>query len=114
MHEQSLAKSLVQQVLQIAQAHAASRVKEVKMVVGEFSGVEPELLASAFRRETSCGLADGAALTLRCSPLVACCSDCSIDFPVRNFTLICSSCNGRNVTIVRGEELLLESVILET
>ena len=118
MHEQSLAKALWQQVVAIAQANAAQRVKEVRVVVGEFSGVEPELLVSAFAREAARGSAHGVVcrtqLSVQYSPLVARCGDCSLEFQVRDFSLICSACHGRNVAITQGEELLLDSVILET
>jgi len=114
MHEQSLASALVQQVVQLARVHAAPRVKEVKVVVGEFAGVEPALLESAFVRAAESGAARGARLLITSAPLRAQCHDCSFEFPVRRFTLICPACQGRQVVITQGEELLLDSVILET
>lgn len=114
MHEQSLAKALLRQVGEIAQQHAASRVTEVKLIVGEFSGVELELLKLAIVRQAESGPLCGARLSLQRAPLVAHCGDCSRQFPVQNYTLQCPTCGLRNVVVVQGEELVLESVTLET
>lgn len=114
MHEQSLAKALLRQVSNIAQKHTGSHVTEVKLLVGVFSGVEPELLKMAIEREAESGPLFGARLSLRCAPLLAHCEDCSRQFPVQNYTLQCPTCGLRNVVVVQGEELVLESVTLET
>ena len=114
MHEQSLAKALLRQVGEIAQQHTGSRVTEVKLIVGDFSGVEPELLKLAIAREAESGPAFGARVSLHRALLVAHCGDCSREFPVQNYTLQCPMCGLRNVVVVQGEELILESVTLET
>jgi Zn finger protein HypA/HybF involved in hydrogenase expression len=50
MHESSLASDWVRQVDQLAREHGAERVLTVRLRIGEFSGVEADLLASAYAR----------------------------------------------------------------
>ena len=48
MHEASLVQSLLEQVQTLMRDHQAQRVQTIQLSVGEFSGVEPELLRSAY------------------------------------------------------------------
>ena len=48
MHERSLVRSLLAQVQALAAEHPADRVAAIRVRIGEFSGVEPELLQSAY------------------------------------------------------------------
>ena len=64
MHEYSIVQSLIERVAAEAEAHHAKRVVRVHVRLGEFSGVEPGLLATAyetFREKTVC---EGAPLVL--------------------------------------------------
>lgn len=49
MHERSLVMALLRQVDQLRRAQGGHRVVMVRVSVGEFSGVEPELLRIAFQ-----------------------------------------------------------------
>ena len=112
MHERSLVQALLRQVESIRQDHAAQRVLTVRVSVGEFSGVEPELLQFAFADLTSMSVLDGAELTVDRVPLECSCRDCGAATRVEQFRFECANCQGRNLDIVRGEELTLESVTL--
>lgn len=114
MHEASLVRSLVRQVEQLAQRHGACRVKEVKVSVGEFSGVEPDLLVTAFERQIEGTPLDGARLLLEPVKLAAACAACGHEFAVERFDFTCPSCGRPGAgKVTRGEELMLESLTLE-
>jgi Zn finger protein HypA/HybF involved in hydrogenase expression len=49
MHERSLVMALLRQVDELRRAQGGQRVVLVRVSVGEFSGVEPELLRMAFQ-----------------------------------------------------------------
>jgi hydrogenase nickel incorporation protein HypA/HybF len=64
MHEYSIVQALLERVEREAEARGASRVVRVHVRLGEYSGVEPQLLATAydtFRERTIC---EGAPLVL--------------------------------------------------
>jgi hydrogenase nickel incorporation protein HypA/HybF len=115
MHEYSLAQSLVRQVIELQQREHATRVNAVYVRVGEFAGVDAELLRSAAESLAS-EMPDlaSARIVLETVPLRARCSSCEREFPVENFRFACPHCGGRQVTIVHGEELQLERIELET
>jgi hydrogenase nickel incorporation protein HypA/HybF len=81
--------------------------------LGEFSGVEPELFASAFEELTSDSPMDGAALRLEQAPLEGVCDDCGNQFQIERFCFRCNRCGSTGLTVRGGEEVLLESVIFE-
>ena len=53
MHEYSLAQTLVRQVVQLQERERASRVTSIHVSVGEFAGVDAELLRIAFQNVVS-------------------------------------------------------------
>ena len=113
MHEASLVRTLIRQVAAIAAQHAAARVAEVSLSVGEFSGVEPELLRMAFQRQIEDTPLRGAGLRLSRVPLEGICAECHREFAIEGFRFVCPRCQSSCVTIVRGEEMVLESVVFE-
>lgn len=114
MHEASLVRSLLAQVERLALDNGARRVTEVKVTVGEFAGVEPDLLELAFERQSAGTSLDGARLQLTRVPLEAECAACGSTFRVEQFDFTCPTCRRPGSAVVtRGEELWLESIMLE-
>ena len=112
MHEYSLMRGLLSQVDELRTRHQADRVVSIRLIVGEFSGVEADLLQSAFddlSRETPMA---GAALDIQRTSLSGRCADCESVFTIEKFRFICPHCESAAVSIDQGEELLLETVTL--
>jgi hydrogenase nickel incorporation protein HypA/HybF len=112
MHEFSLAQVLVEQVESIRGAENAVRVESVTLGVGEFAGVEPDLLRGAFEILIEETPVVGADLHIHRIPLESQCDACGIDFRVKDFRFVCPTCESHLVKIIRGEDLILESVAL--
>jgi hydrogenase nickel incorporation protein HypA/HybF len=113
MHERSLVRALLRQVEGLAAAHAGSRVLSIRVRIGEFSGVDPELLASAYEElKTETEFYD-AALDLEQTPLEAACKQCGSEFSIERFKFECDKCGSTDLTIRGGEEMLLDSVTME-
>ena len=110
MHERSLVKALVAQVVNLATAQRASRAIEVRVRVGPLSGVEPLLLRGAFEDLATAALFDGARLTVVEVPLRAHCRKCGADFNVNNFHFLCEVCGSPDVDTIDGDAVILESV----
>ena len=114
MHELSLVSELLRQVEEVRNAHHAERVVTVRVSVGEFSGTEPELLRSAFDLLAGTSCAKGAKLELQSRPLMGQCQTCQQEFRVEHFCFQCPFCAAREVSIVDGQDVILDSVTLET
>ncbi|MCP5000543.1 MAG: hydrogenase maturation nickel metallochaperone HypA [Hyphomicrobiales bacterium] len=93
--------------------HQAAKATSVNVIVGEFAGVEPDLLESAFKQEAEGGAAEGARLCIMRTSLAGKCDCCRHEFPIKRFRFVCPLCGANNVTVKGGEELLLESVTME-
>jgi hydrogenase nickel incorporation protein HypA/HybF len=93
--------------------HGCQRVSEVRLSIGEFSGVEPALLRSAFDELVSGTPLQSAVLQLAEVSLEARCEVCGHQFAVERFAFECPECASRRVTIVRGEDLMIESLVME-
>jgi hydrogenase nickel incorporation protein HypA/HybF len=113
MHERSLVRRLLQQAEELMIEHDGARVREVHLSIGEFSGVEPELLETAFHEMVGEGPLGHAVLELQRVPLEAECDACGCQFAVERFTFLCPQCGSTEVTVLRGEQLMLESLVLE-
>lgn len=113
MHEFALVKTLLEQVDRLRCTQPAGRVVAIHVSVGEFSGVEPELFQEAYEVSIETSPLCGAELQMTRVPLQAHCQDCEAEFAVHKFRFQCPTCAGRELTLVRGEGLVLESVTLE-
>jgi hydrogenase nickel incorporation protein HypA/HybF len=114
MHELSLARALLDEANRIRQAHGATRVLTVHVDVGELSGVEPELLRSALNLLTESEQAKPVALEVQRIPLEARCQGCGWEGRVIRFHFRCPLCSDMRLILLRGEDLVLCDVTLET
>lgn len=113
MHERSLMQSLLKQVHALAAEHPGSRVLSIRVRIGEFSGVEPDLLESSYLGLAEHTPLQDAKLMIEKVSLNATCRKCGHDFLVKHFHFQCPVCSGVELDVCGGEELLLESVVME-
>jgi hydrogenase nickel incorporation protein HypA/HybF len=114
MHEASLVQSLLDQVQTLMRDHQAQRVQTIQLSVGEFSGVEPELLLAAYDVMVEDTPMRGARLKLCTIPLRAECQDCGEVFAVLQHRFQCPACDSSRTRITQGDELVLDSVTMES
>jgi hydrogenase nickel incorporation protein HypA/HybF len=111
MHEYSIVQALVDRVEQEAAARHAVSVDRLVLRIGELSGVEVELLTTAyltFRERTICARA---ALEVATVPAAWACRTCGE--PVRRgAALRCAACGGP-AALLRGDEIILERIEME-
>jgi hydrogenase nickel incorporation protein HypA/HybF len=113
MHERSLVRALLRQVQQVADENSDGKVVSIRVRVGEFSGVEPELLASAYVELIRGTPLCDATLDMEQVQLEGICDQCGTRFRIERFDFQCRRCGSLHVTVHGGEELLLESVKFE-
>jgi len=112
MHELSVCRSMLRQVVQIARQHGATAVTAVRVRIGPLSGIEPQLLREAFPIAAAGGMADGARLVVESVPIRVRCRDCGSESDARANRLLCARCGSWKTRLIAGDELLLESVEL--
>ncbi len=110
MHERSLVKSLIGQIVEEMHSRGIERIVAVQFQVGEFSGVEPALVELAFAEEAAQTWDAAVRLNLEVVPLTATCRACGAAFRVEQFRFVCPDCGGGDVEVTAGEELRLVSL----
>jgi hydrogenase nickel incorporation protein HypA/HybF len=111
MHEMSIVQALLDRVEAEAQAHAARSVAVVRIAIGMQSGVEPELVRSAYElaREGTC--CAGADLVIRSVEAAWACPACAVPLAAGE-RLRCPRC-GVPARLAAGDGIVLEQLELE-
>lgn len=111
MHEYSIVQALLERVAAEARARRATSVHRLTIRIGELSGVEPELLATAyatFRERTICERAE---LELQTIAARWECPDCGRAIG-RGERLTCAVC-ARPARLAAGDEIMLDRIEME-
>lgn len=111
MHEYSIVQALLEKVGEETRARGAQAVHRLRVRIGELSGVEPDLLRSAymlFREDTICGAAE-----LEIETVAACwrCRRCECELE-RGAVLRCPTC-GCPGRLQGGDEIILDQIEME-
>jgi len=114
MHELSVCLSLLEQVQAIAADRGAARVTRIELKVGPLSGVESDLLRNAWPLASAGTIAVNAEFVVGEAAIVVHCSACDASTAATPNRLVCGNCGDFHTTVVSGDEMILQSVELET
>ncbi len=114
MHELAVAQALVEQVESVIRQHRAQSASLIRVRIGPLSGVVAELLANAFPLAAAGSRMEHAVLDLVAAPITVRCETCGAETEATMNRLVCGACGDWHTRIVSGDELLLESVELES
>lgn len=114
MHELSVAQALVEQVDAVIDQHNAAQASMIRVRIGPLAGVVPELLATAFPLAAAGSRMEHAELEFTHAPIQVHCQTCGAETEAAMNRLLCGACGDWHTQILSGDELLLESVELET
>ena len=110
MHELAIAEA----VIAIADEHSRGRtVRAVYVKVGHLRQVVPSALEFAFELVAQGTPVEGAELRIRAVPAAGRCRRCGSEEALDGFPLACRACNGVDIEVTAGEELLVDSLELE-
>ena len=110
MHELSIAESVVG----IASRQAnGRRVTKVQMRVGHLRQVVPSALAFGFGLLAEGTPVEGAELEVEQVPAEARCRGCGVESRLDGFPLLCKGCGSFDLEILKGQELMVDSLELE-
>jgi hydrogenase nickel incorporation protein HypA/HybF len=113
VHEVALAQAVWRQVEAELDRRPASRLLAAHLVVGRWSGADPESLEFALGL-----LRDGspwpkAAIRIRTEPLGLVCRACGRQFEPEELNLACPGCGSADADVTRGRDVRLESLEVE-
>ena len=113
MHELSVCLSLLDQVQAIAEERGATRVARIELEVGPLSGIEIDLLETAWPMAAAGTIAVDADLDISAKDVVVRCDACGIETAAETNRLVCGECGDFRTTLVSGGEMILRRVELE-
>src|SRR5262245_39256085 len=114
MHELSIALGIVDVAAEEATRRGASRVAAVHLKIGALSGVVPGALRSAFELAREESLLAAAELVIEEVPVAAYCPACAAERTVPFPELRCPTCGTPTPQVVRGRELEVVALEIET
>lgn len=111
MHEYSIVQALLERVDAEARARKATAVHRLSVRIGELSGVEMDLLATAYETFRDRTICERAELSLRLVPARWECPRCS-GLIARGNVLTCPSC-AVPARLIEGDEIMLDRIEME-
>ena len=113
MHEYSIVQSLLNSCEENAEQNNATKVMKVVVKIGVMSGVEPNLLQTAFdtfKEQTMCHDAE---FIINIQPVVIKCKSCGEESTLKKNEYACLKCESVDIDILDGEEMYLMQLELE-
>ena len=114
MHELSVMSYMLDTVEQQAQQSGARRVLAINLVVGERASFVDDSLLFYFDMLTPGRLCESAKLNIRRTPMRFHCATCESDYAPATGSFRCPECGTVGQVISAGNELLIESMEIET
>lgn len=113
MHELAITESILNIAVDEAKKHGARKVLSIKLKVGEFSGVVPQLIQEYYNIVSRDTVADGAELIIENVPVTIKCNDCGNEGVIDRTKIKCPQCGSINIRIVTGREFYVDSMEVE-
>lgn len=110
MHELGLTMKILSIVTGALENQNAGRIERIKIKVGAFSGVVPELIEDCFGPASAGTPAEGASLCFEKVPVTVSCSDCGKTGEIKEHEFTCPYCGSDHIRIVTGREFYIESI----
>lgn len=113
MHEYSIVQALLDSCEEHARKNDAVKVSKVIIKVGVLSGVEPQLLTTAFNTFKEGTMCDGAEFVLNHQKVVITCRVCNDTNTLEKNEFLCPSCESNDIEVIDGEDMFLMSLEME-
>jgi len=112
MHEMGIATSVLDAAQNEAKRHPGSKLLKVGLLIGEWSGVDPDSLRFCFEALVL-GSEDAPLLEIEVRSRQNRCTACGTVFALKDFQTDCPNCGAATTEPVSGTELELAYVELE-
>ncbi len=113
MHEMTLAESVLQIIEDTALEQGFTRVRAVRLEIGQLACVEPESLRFAFDVVTRGSIAEQARLEMVEAAGQGCCGKCSASFPLAALYEACPACGSYEIRVTGGDAMRVKELEVE-
>lgn len=113
MHEYSIVQSLINSCEEHVEANDANKVTKLVVKIGVMSGVEPDLLQTAFDTFKEATVCHTAQFIINIQKIKILCNDCKAECELEKNEFLCPSCESSNIKILDGEDMFLMQLELE-
>lgn len=113
MHELAITEGILNIAVKEAEKHNVNKVINIKLKIGELSGVVPDLIQEYFNIVSKGTAAEGAKIIIERIPGRIKCLDCGTESLIERMRIKCPVCAGYNVKITAGREYYVDSMEVE-
>ena len=110
MHEMAITESIRDIAVNVAREHGGVHVREIRIRMGEYSGVVPQLIQEYFNIASRGTLAEGAKLEIIRVPVTMRCRTCGFEGEIDKLKIRCPDCGGNDLKLLTGREFYVESL----
>ncbi len=113
MHEMGIANSILDGVAAELRRRPGSRAVKVGVRIGALAGIDPDALNFAFEALTIDTPLAGVKLDVEYVAPRSRCRECTREFDVHNYELLCPACGSLSTDRISGDELLFTYLEIE-
>ena len=113
MHELAITEGIIEAAVPAAEQAGAKRILEIRLKIGELSGVFPEYIQEYFNIASAGTIAEGAKLRVETIPPQIACSDCGFEGVIDRHKIKCPICGSIGFRLTAGREYYVDSLEVE-
>jgi hydrogenase nickel incorporation protein HypA/HybF len=114
MHEVSICQTIIDSLENEFNDGKLEDIRKVYLRIGILSCVEPTILKHVFSMMVLETLLQNAELETELIGVLAYCENCNKEFEVEEYVFVCPDCGKPSSKIIKGKELQIHKIILET
>ncbi len=113
MHELAITEGIIEAAVPEAKRHGARKILEIRLKIGELSGVLPECIQEYFNIASRGTIAEGARLSVEKIPVTIECKGCGYSGEIPKRKIFCPRCQSADFTLTSGREYFVDSLEVE-
>lgn len=113
MHELAVTEGMLNLAISEATRHNSKKILSIKLKLGEYSDIVPEIVQEFFDIVSRDTIAEGAKLMVERIPVTVECLDCGITSTLERSQFACPHCGSVAIKMLTGKEFFIESLEAE-
>ncbi len=113
MHELALTQGIIDIVVSEQEKQGFKDVKEIRLKVGEYSGIVPDYIKDFFPTVSKGTCAEQATLVISFIPAEIKCLECGFEGKPGTRRAFCPQCGSTAFTMIKGREFYVENILVE-
>ena len=113
MHELAITEGIMEAAVPEAERAGAKKILEIRLKIGELSGVLPECIQEYFNIVSRGTIAEGARLSVEKIPITIDCLSCGYNGEIPKRKIHCPVCDSSEIKLRTGREYFVDSLEVE-